>query len=319
MKNDLIFVFDLDKTLGYFTQIAIFKEAIEAYIKRTLKKKEFFELLDIYPEIFRPDIYVVMNYLKKLKLKHKDIKVMIYTNNIGPKSWTYVLKEYIEMKINHKIFDTVITAWKVADKTYEKCRTTHDKTIDDLRKCGNIPKQSKIIFFDDNRHPKMIHNDIKYIFLYSYHNDILFEKMIERFISSNKKLVKKVVKNKQQFGDFVMGFSQNDPLGYRYIESNFVDLKKFNKTYVLYKIKEFINDNLIKQITKTKKERLRNIKKGLNKMRNKKNKTRKIKNKKNKIRNKKNKMRNKKNKIRKKSKTIKKSKTPQFNRVLISS
>ena len=34
MNNDLIFVFDLDKTLGYFTQIAIFKEAIEAYIKR---------------------------------------------------------------------------------------------------------------------------------------------------------------------------------------------------------------------------------------------------------------------------------------------
>ena len=112
-----------------------------------------------------------------------------------------------------------------------------------------------------------------------------------------------------------MEFSQNDPLGYRYIESNFVDLTKFNKTYVLYKIKEFINDNLIKQITKSKKARLRNIKKGLNKMRNKKNKSKRKKNKKNKT----SKIKNKKNKIRKKSKTIKKSKTPNFNRVLISS
>ena len=331
MNNDLIFVFDLDKTLGYFTQIAIFKEAIEAYIKRKLIKKEFFELLDIFPELFRPDIFDVMNYLKKIKLKHKDIKVMIYTNNIGPKSWTYDIKEYIEMKIKHKIFDTVITAWKVGDKTYEKCRSTHDKTVDDLRRCGNISKQSKIIFFDDNRHPKMIHNDIKYIFLYPYHHDILFETMIERFISSNKKLVKKVVKNKQQFGDFVMEFSQNDPLGYRYIESNFVDLTKFNKTYVLYKIKDFINNNLIKQITKSKKVRLRNIKKELNREstkrrnkkrnKNKKNETRKIKNETRKIKNETRKIKNKKqkNKFRKKSKTIKKSKTPNFNRILISS
>ena len=311
MKQDLIFVFDLDKTLGYFTQIAIFKEAIEAFIKRELTKKEFFELMDIYPEIFRPDIFKVMEHLKKLKMKNKNIKVVIYTNNIGPKSWTYDIKEYIEKKIKHKIFDTVITAWKVGNKTYEKCRTTHDKTISDLRKCAKLSKQSKIIFFDDNRHPEMIHNDITYIFLYPYHNDILFEKMIERFISSKNKLVKKIGKNKQSFIDFVMEFSKNDPLGYRYIETNFVDLNKFNKTYMLYKIKEFINENLIKQITKSKRERLRLIKEGLNK--NAKNKTRKNKNTKNK--NTKNK--NAKNKTRKNKKAN--NKTPIYNKVLISS
>ena len=40
MKN-LAFVFDLDKTIGYFTQVAIFMESIEDYIKRPLKLKEF--------------------------------------------------------------------------------------------------------------------------------------------------------------------------------------------------------------------------------------------------------------------------------------
>ena len=38
-KGKMIFVFDLDKTIGYFTQIAIFIEAVENYIKRKLKKK----------------------------------------------------------------------------------------------------------------------------------------------------------------------------------------------------------------------------------------------------------------------------------------
>ena len=39
-----------------------------------------------------------------LKKKNKWLKVMIYTNNNGPKSWTYDIKHYIE-KINYKLFD----------------------------------------------------------------------------------------------------------------------------------------------------------------------------------------------------------------------
>ena len=49
MKN-LAFVFDLDKTIGYFTQIAIFMETIEDYIKRSKdfsKDKETFMSIKI--------------------------------------------------------------------------------------------------------------------------------------------------------------------------------------------------------------------------------------------------------------------------------
>ena len=35
----LIVVFDLDQTIGYFTQFAIFMEGLESYIKRKLKKE----------------------------------------------------------------------------------------------------------------------------------------------------------------------------------------------------------------------------------------------------------------------------------------
>ena len=33
-KEKMVFVFDLDKTIGYFTQVAIFIEGIEDYIGR---------------------------------------------------------------------------------------------------------------------------------------------------------------------------------------------------------------------------------------------------------------------------------------------
>ena len=65
-QENLVFVFDLDKTIGYFTQIAIFMEGIEDYIGRKMKLREFFKLLDLYPEIFRPDMFKVFRYLKDL-------------------------------------------------------------------------------------------------------------------------------------------------------------------------------------------------------------------------------------------------------------
>ena len=41
-----------------------------------------------------------------------------------------ILKHYIEKKLNYKLFDKLITAWKVGGKIYyEKCRSGHDKII----------------------------------------------------------------------------------------------------------------------------------------------------------------------------------------------
>ena len=46
VKNrSLVFVFDLDKTIGYFTQIAIFVEGVEHYLKRKLNKNELLKSL----------------------------------------------------------------------------------------------------------------------------------------------------------------------------------------------------------------------------------------------------------------------------------
>ena len=80
-KAETAFVFDLDKTIGYFTQIAIFLEGIEEFIGRNLRIAEFFKLLDLYPAIFRPGIFNTFYYLMRLKKSNKCVKVLIYTNS----------------------------------------------------------------------------------------------------------------------------------------------------------------------------------------------------------------------------------------------
>ena len=117
--RNLVFVFDLDKTMGYFTQVAIFIEGVEDYIGRKLKN-EMFKIFDMFPEIFRPDMMAIFKYLKTIKQKLKCVKVMIYTNNIGPKSWVHDIRKYVEKKLKYKLFDRTIAAWKVDGTVYEK-------------------------------------------------------------------------------------------------------------------------------------------------------------------------------------------------------
>ena len=68
--TNLVVVFDLDQTIGYFTQIGILIDSIETITKRKLKLNEFFKLLDMFPLIFRKGI---MKTFELLKLKKKTI------------------------------------------------------------------------------------------------------------------------------------------------------------------------------------------------------------------------------------------------------
>ena len=259
-SKSMIFVFDLDKTIGYFTQIAIFVEGIENYLKRKLNKKELFKIFDLFPEIFRPDIMSIFKYLKNIKIKLKCVKVMIYTNNMGPKSWVYDIKNYIEHKLKYKLFDRTIAAWKVGNQVYEKNRTTHEKTVKDLLKCGNISKSSKIVFLDDMKHPHMIHQNVKYIKVYAYKHDILFKTMSNKFLKSNLgiKLIKK--SNQKDFIIHIIDFSRDDPLGFKYVESNISSRDNYKKE-ILNELKSFIKENKHNISRKKRKKRKNKTKK----------------------------------------------------------
>ena len=193
-----LIVFDLDETIGHFEEFGRFIDGLAALSEggqfqhhhktnafEHITQKHFDELLDLYPEFFRPHIFTIFKQLAKKKKRDKNLKVAIYTNNMGPRSWTLHIKNYIEHKIKSKLFDKIITGYRPHEKG--NCRSTHSKTHKDLIKCVKLPKNTNVVFFDDQYHPKMKHDNIHYVHLIPYARSIKFLEMIKRFIRANKK------------------------------------------------------------------------------------------------------------------------------------
>lgn len=181
-----IVVFDLDETLGYFVELSIFWDCLNRYfLKKTgFCERDFFDILELYPEFLRPDIIEILNYLKKKKQDNICDKILIYTNNQGNRQWSEKIISYFEKKINYKLFDQIIAAFKINGKIVEFGRTSHDKSYKDLIKCTKIPKTAEICFIDDNYFPGMYNKNIYYINLKPYIYDLNFNDMLSTFKNS---------------------------------------------------------------------------------------------------------------------------------------
>jgi hypothetical protein len=178
-----IVVFDLDETLGYFTQFGMFWDSLQHFLKRKLDQQDFNRILDLYPEFIRPNIVQVLKFLKVKKKFNKCNHLMIYTNNQGPKEWAIFIKNYFEYKLGTPIFDRIIAAFKVNGKQVEFCRTTHSKTHGDFIKCTKVPKNSQICFLDDVYHPSMKNDNVYYINVKPYVHDLPLDTLTDRFVT----------------------------------------------------------------------------------------------------------------------------------------
>ena len=201
-----IVVFDLDETLGYFTQYGIFWDSLTNYIKiknkSSLSQTDFDDVLDLFPEFLRPNIINILTYLKSKKKTNCCHKMMIYTNNTGPREWARHIIGYFEGKINYKLVDQIIAAFKINGKRVEICRTTQNKTHKDLIKCTKIPVDAEICFMDDSFYPEMANDNIYYINIKPYYYDLKFEVMLERFNKSE--IGKQIINNDENFNDLMM-------------------------------------------------------------------------------------------------------------------
>ena len=220
MKQKKIIVFDMDETLGCFVQLGIFWDALQEYFNNTLTDTDFFEILDKYPEFIRPKMLSILKYLKKKKQKRHLSQVIIYTNNQGPKSWAYKIKNYFHYKLNYKLFDQVICAYKINGKINEPCRTTYQKTLPDLLRCCNLSNNLKICFIDDQYHPKMEHANVENITVKPYTHDLSYFILIKRFLTT--KIGNEMSSNSKEFKEFIKEYVSL----YDYTVKNKIDIGK---------------------------------------------------------------------------------------------
>tara|TARA_Y100000389_G_scaffold144318_1_gene142648 strand:- start:7775 stop:8674 length:900 start_codon:yes stop_codon:yes gene_type:complete len=186
MKNKInkVVVFDFDETLGCFVQLGVFCDAIEKLNNKKLSKREFFKILNLYPEYFRPHLIPILIFLKQKKIKKELYKVCLYTNNQGPKEWAAKICEYLDKKMNFKLFDKHIGAYKTNGVITEPTRTTHEKTVDDFFNSTNFPFNTKICFIDDVYHPEMDKSNVYYINVEPYKISIPINVLASRYIEN---------------------------------------------------------------------------------------------------------------------------------------
>jgi len=223
-----IVVFDLDETLGYFVEFGMLWDSIKSYIDTfniaTEPNQELFnKCLHLFPEFLRPNILDILKYLKRKKQKNHCSKLMVYTNNQGPKSWATFIVKYFEDKLQYKLFDKIISAFKVNGQHVELCRTTHLKTHSDFIRCTMVPENTQICFLDDVYYPDMKHDRIYYINVKPYIYDIELETLIQRLIDSNILDIPNVDECKNYLFAFMNNF-------------HYIYLQKTNESYCIDKI-----------------------------------------------------------------------------------
>ena len=146
MKHKMI-VFDLDQTLGFFDQIV--------YIINQTRLEIYAPLFELFPEIFRPQLFELLHSLALLK-KNKRVKgIVLYTNNRN-EDFVKQLIQYIHIKLGCSLFEPVLTY-------HSPERTTREKSSHDLFACIQDGHTHLFCFIDDKYHERMNHVDIYYI------------------------------------------------------------------------------------------------------------------------------------------------------------
>ena len=251
-KNEKIVVFDLDETLGNFVELSMFCDAISSYNKKDISDIEFFKIMDIFPEFLRPNIISILKYLMTKRKGGKCSKIMIYTNNRGPKEWSERLAKYFDKKTGGKTFNQIIAAFKVKGEIIEIGRTTNQKCVSDLIKCAHLPADTEICFLDDQYHPLMENSKVFYINVKPYIFNLSYKEMAERYLNQE------TTKNNTEFVDYIHNYMSkfNFTVIEKTQEDNDID-KIISKKLMVY-LEDFFNKNKSGQTRRHHRRKIKN-------------------------------------------------------------
>ena len=260
-----VIVFDLDETIGSFSDLAILCNYLEKLnyiitIKSPIKITQplFNELLEMYPEFIRYGMLIIFEYLKYKKKMGECYKIFIYTNNQHSKTWTTYITNYIDFKLNTvNLIDQIISAFKINNKIVEPLRTTMKKTYEDFIKCSLLSKKVELAFIDDTYYDKMNNDQIYYIQPLPYYHYLTNSEIISRFMNISvfhnitemeKEIIQKELRNV---------FSIRNNITYEeFLINNKMNLV-YNNVYISKKIMYYVKDffYLTKRKVKTKKHK----------------------------------------------------------------
>lgn len=189
MKNKII-VFDLDQTLGFFDQIV--------YIINQTRLESYAPLFELFPEIFRPQLFELLHSLALLKKNNRLKGIVLYSNNRNDE-FVHQVINFIHVKLGCSLFEPVITYHSVE-------RTTREKSYQDLFSCIKVGNTHLFCFIDDKYHERMKHVDIYYIHCEAYHYvldefevNLRINKKIPAFKSKKRNLPMKLHKRVSEY------------------------------------------------------------------------------------------------------------------------
>lgn len=193
-----VIVFDLDETLGSFLELNVIFNTLE-YVLQDENILSISNILDLFPEFFRNNIFQILQYVYKKKKSGECDKVYIYTNNQAKSQTVSNIVDYITKKIvktNEKLFDQIIYAFKINGQVVQVGRSSHSKTCDDLIRCTLLPKKTAICFLDDVCFDEMKKERIYYIQPKPYFHGLSSHDILNRLFNSKyEQLVKSYKKN----------------------------------------------------------------------------------------------------------------------------
>jgi len=183
-EKEKFVVFDLDETIGFFSQLYFIWDLLMKMSKTRLSLKDFFVLCEMFSCYFHPEIIDIMVYLRE-----KNINPVIFTNNQAPVWWPKLITLYINYKTNKLLnkggdrdenrdedrdgdknkdknkdfIKEIVGAYTINGYISERRRTSNSKKYTDLYRILDPSSSHKILFLDDKEHVAMRVNAVKYI------------------------------------------------------------------------------------------------------------------------------------------------------------
>jgi hypothetical protein len=193
IQSHKYFVFDLDETIGSFSDLYLLCKIINTIqiesgriiFQDTIQVVD--QLLDIFPEFLRPGIIDILYYIYVKKRSSICDGVFIYTNNqCITETWTRCIMNYIEkMAIMPGLINNIVLAFKINDRIIEPKRTSQQKKYRDFIKCAFLPNYSSLCFIDNTSFTKMQSEYVYYIQPPPYFHTLTISHMITRLLTSD--------------------------------------------------------------------------------------------------------------------------------------